>query len=238
MANPYDLKAWADQTTRGRQVFNFRYRMRDRDIPGWTLLKVVAMPQAKRAVETVYLWRQNELGDRTLARVSIAELDSWRGAQSRLRETLGDCMRPAIPPGTGKLAQIGDVNLTARDPQSDVAAAVWFVRGNLRVSVASVGEVNIDVSEIAARIDRALAQAPSKAAAVKRRVAVTAPKTVIVRARQRVPLIKALSKSVPANSWLKIIVPDGDISKQDDSLVYVSPEGGKKQIGVYATRTA
>jgi hypothetical protein len=233
---PYDLKDWAARTTRGRQIFNFRYRMRDRDVRGWRLLKNVLMPPAQRATETIYLWKRDDQDDRALVRISIAELDDWRSAQRRLQETLGNCMRPAIPHGTGKLALIGDVNVVARDPQSDAPAALLFTRGNICVSVNSVGEVNIDVSKIASGIDRALAEPPSGAAQQKQRSVVKAPKSVTARAKKRVSLIKALSKSVPADSWLKIIAEDGEVSKKGDSLVYESPESGKKRMGIYAMR--
>jgi hypothetical protein len=113
---------------------------------------------------------------------------------------------------------------------------VLFTRGNICVSINSVGEVNIDVSRIASGIDRALADPPSDAEQQKRRSVVNAPRSVTARARQRVSLIKALSKSVPADSWLKIIAEDGEVSKKGDSLLYKSLASGRKRVGFYATR--
>ena len=73
-------------------------------------------------------------------------------------------MRTDIPRVTGKLAKLGDVVFVGRDPVTDIPAAITFTRGNVRVSVASVGGRNIDVLEIAAKMDHFLSDTPTKAA--------------------------------------------------------------------------
>jgi hypothetical protein len=234
METPYDVKAWAAETTSGRQVFNYNYRLFGRELRGWELLKAVPMQEGRGVTEKVYLWHPKADGERDMIRISIAEHDHWRSAQKRLHQELSHSMRPDIPRGTGKLGELGDVNYVGRDPQSDVPAAITFSRGNVCVSVSSVGERNVDVSDIAASLDRALSKPPAKADLAKGRVRVRAPKTAIVKAGEPYVVIENLQETARRGEWLKIIVPVGELTRKGDALVYVSPQSGQQQIRIYA----
>ena len=233
----YDVKEWARGTTRGRHVFNYNFRLAGDEIKGWELLKVVPMQGPGQLEEKVYLWQSKANPGREMVRVSIAERHNWRQAQERLHEELNHSMRPAIPRGTGKLAAVGDVTFVGRDPQSDVPAAISFVRGNVYVSIPSVGERNVDVSEFASQLDRLLSESPSRSVLDKGRVRVRAPKVATVEAGKPHVLIENLPAAAPRGQWLKIVAADGELSRQGDALVYSSPQGGKKQIGTFLMRS-
>jgi hypothetical protein len=225
----------ADQTTLGRRVFNYQYQMRGRDLRGWTLVKAVHIQQVTDAAETVYVWQAKDPADHALVRVEITERHTWRQAQRQLSETLTHCMRPAIPRGTGPLSSIGDVNFSSRDPESDAPAAILFARGNVCVSVNSVGDVAVDVSVVADSIDRALTKVAAKSDVDKRRRPARAPASVVAKTKQRVVLIETLSESVPEGAWLKVVAPDGELTRKADALIYSPAEGGNKRI-IYAMR--
>jgi hypothetical protein len=169
-----------------------------------------------------------------MVRVGITERHHWRLAQESLHQHLMHCMRPDIPRGTKKLAQLGDVIFVSRESHTDVAAAISFTRGNVCVSVSSVGEKNVDVSGIAARLDGALSEPPAKREVEKGQVRALTPKMASVKANEAYVLIKNLQKAAPRGGWLKIIVPDGELSRKGDALIYVSAQGGRKQVGTFA----
>jgi hypothetical protein len=230
----YDVEEWANGTTRGRQVFNFNYRMLGSELKGWKLVKVVTMQEGGEATARVYLWQSKSDPAREMVRISITERHHWRLAQESLREHLMNCMRPDIPKGTKKLAQLGDVIFVSREPQTDIAAAMSFSTGNMCVTVSSVGESNVDVATIATTLERALSAPPAKGELEKGKVGVQAPRVATVKANEAYVLIKNLQEAVPRGGRLKIIVPDGELSRKGDALVYVSPQGGEKPLGIFA----
>lgn len=250
MDTQYDAEQWATETTRGRHVFNHNYRMSDGELRGWDLRKQVAMQQGPASArgpagavrdragqeleETVYLWEGKGGAGLEVVRISIAELSDWRQAQQQLQVELGQSMRPDIPRGTGQLAGIGDVSFAARDPESDVPASIAFVRGNVCVTVRSVGKRNIDVSAIATSVDRALASAPTRAARAAGRASELTPTPV--KPEEKTVVVKDLRRGDDRGEWLKIIAPDGELRREGHALIYVSPEGGEKMIDIQRSR--
>ncbi len=234
MNTKYDKNEWAAGTTLGRQVFNYAYRLTGAEFKGWKLLKTVTMQEGRDLTERVYIWQSNSDPKHEMVRVSITERHDWRLAQESLHQYLMECMRPDIPRGTKKLAPLGDVNFVGREPQTDIAGAITFTRGNVCVSISSAGEKGVDVSEMAAMLDRALSEPPAKAEAGKRRARAGIPESVDVMARKPFVLIEKLPEAVPRGGWMKIIVPDGELHRKGDALIYVSPDGGKKRVSAFA----
>ncbi len=238
MNTEYDKDEWAAGTTRGRQVFNFGYRLTGRELKDLKLLKTVLMQESRDLIEKVYLWGSSSDPKHEMIRVSITERFYWKLAQETLHQYLMECTRPNIPKGTKKYAQLGDVNYVTREPQTNIAGAIMFTRGNVCVSVSSAGEKNVDVSEMAAVLERALSEPPAKADASRPKVHACIPEWVDVTARKPVVLVEKLPEAVPRGGWLKIIVPDGELRRKGDALIYVSPEGGKKHVSAFAASGA
>ncbi len=230
----YDPDAWAAQTTLGRRIFNVGYRPLGGEQRGWRLLKSVPMEttrdDAGASVELVHMWQRGDNPNGQLLRVATAEVPSWQAAQQRLLEDVQTSMRPDIPPGTGKLAALGDVNLVGRDPESDVPASISFTRGNLWVAVRSVGDDPVDVGEIALRIDRAMTRRPTRAQIERGRV-VAEP--IDVRPRRGLgpaTVIRSLPGAVMPDEWLQVIAPDGELARERNALVYRPAEPGAKTV--------
>jgi hypothetical protein len=167
-----------------------------------------------------------------LVRVNVVEMADWRVAQKHLLVSLHHCMRPDLPRGTGKLAMLGDIEFVARTPRSDLPAAVQFVRGNIVISVNSVGSVTIDVSEMAAIIDHVLTEPPTAVPFLREWAKRQAPKAVIAKSKRAVPLVKDLTKI--GDRWLKVMTPDGELRRKGESLVYITPEPGTKRVQVFS----
>jgi hypothetical protein len=232
MEPDYDMKTWAGETSLGRRIFNYNFRMQGREVEGWQMLKAVPMHRDRRLSEITYLWQNTQAPERELIRVNVMETADWRAAQKHLSEVLHHCMRPDLPRGTGKLAMLGDIEFVARGPRSDLPAAVQFVRGNIVISVNSVGSVTIDVSNMAGIVDRVLTEPPTSIPFLRKQAKLQLPKTVIAKRKGALALVKDLMKV--GDRWLKVITPDGELRRQGDSLMYITPEPGTKRIQIFS----
>ena len=142
-------------------------------------------------------------------------------------------MRPDIPRGTGKLAGIGDVNFVGQEKDSNIVTMFTFTRGNLFVSIASVGDEPVDVSKMAKKLDGSFSEPPTEATIKRGRANDVSQKPLSVKKGKKRTVVKELPKPVGRSGWLKIIAPDGELSRDGDEVVYVSPSGGRKEIKQY-----
>ena len=234
MNTSYSLEDWATGTQRGRQVFNYGYSLSGKEFKGWKLLKVVAMRKGASETENAYVWESTSDPKHEIIRVNITERHEWRLAQESLHERLMECMRPDVPKGTKKLAKLGDVVFVGREPRTDIPSTISFTRGNVCISVSSAGEKSVDVSDFAARLDRALSEAPAKGEVEKGMVQAKTPRVAPVKANEAVVLIKSLPAAAPKGGWLKVIVPDGELRRKGEALIYETPQGGKKSVSIFA----
>jgi hypothetical protein len=229
----YDTSEWATETTLGRRIFNVNFRLDGRELRGWEIIKSVAVEQEAGVTERVYIWRKSGARRETLIRVGVVEHDSWSAAQQGLYVTLLHCMRPDIPRGEGALAQTGDVSFAASDVKTKRAASVFFCRGNVVVSVASVGEAMVDVAAFAKKLDAALRTPPRDTELKSRLAEQRSPRSFEVKRHQPVTIIENLPQVLAAGGWIKVIAPDGELRREDDHLVYVSEQAGRKRVGQY-----
>lgn len=229
MESQYDTQEWAACTTLGRHIFNHNYRMTGNEFRGWKLVNSVVNEPESGVTEKIYIWQKADGNGQEQVRISITELPNWRHAQLQLHERLLHSMRPNIPGGAGRLAKTGDVGFVGQERQSDVVAALSFVRGNVSVSVNSVGDALVDVSSMAKKLDRDLSEPPKKEEVAKGRAQVLPPERLTLRENELATVVEKL----PPAGWLKLIAPDGELSRQDDGLVYGAAGSGKKEVAKY-----
>jgi len=79
-----------------------------------------------------------------------------------------------------------------------------------------------------------LSEPPLRREVEKGKARAIRPRVATVKADEAVVLIANLEKAAPRGEWLKIIVPDGEIASKDNTLTYVSEQGGKKAVEAYA----
>jgi hypothetical protein len=229
----YDTSEWAAETTLGRRIFNANFRLGGSGLRGWEIVKSVVMEQEAGVTERVTIWRKSGARRETLIRVGVVEYDSWSAAQQGLYVTLLHCMRPDIPRGKGALARTGDVSFAASDAKAKAAASVFFSRGNVVVSVASVGEAPVDVAAFAKKVDAALRTPPTDSELKRGLAEQSSPRSFDVKRRRSVTIIESLPQVLAAGGWVKVIAPDGELRREDDHLVYVSAGAGRKRVGCY-----
>jgi hypothetical protein len=232
MSTSYDVEQWAAETVRGRHIYNYQFRLDGGELRGWKLVKTVVLAAGEGVEEKAYLWQSKEVPERELVRIDIAESPDWRSAQKRLLEILSQSMRPDIPRGTGQLMALGDVNFVAREPQSDVPAAIAFTLGNVCVAVRSVERRTVDVSEIATRVERALREPPAKKEIEKKRWREKVVKAAM-KAGKPHKLFKNLGQEIQRDTWLKVIAPAGELRRDRKALVFVPGEGGEIEVLYY-----
>ncbi len=232
MDTPYDLQAWADATTRGRRIYNYNYRMRGDELRGWELIKVVPMENTPGHHEIVYLWEKKGSEGQEQVRIGITEADDWRAAQYHLREQLRHSMRSDLPRGAGKLAAIGDINYAGQEPGGTRIASLVFSLGNVTIAISSVGDKSVDVSAIAQRLDHTLGEPPAKEELKAGKAERLTTAALKVKKGQMTTLIEHLPERT-TTGWHKFIAPDGELKREDDAIVYVSPSAGEKKIERY-----
>ena len=229
----YKTEEWAAGTTVGRRIFNYNYRMTDTTLKSWELVNVVEAENEPGLTEKIYIWEKTGSKGKTLVRVGISEHNDWRLAQAQLHRHLMHSMRPNIPRGSGKLAKIGDVIFAGQPRDAKAVATTFFTRGNVTVTVSSVGENVIDISNIVRMLDRALNETPSKQEIEKGLAEELAPRSFKAMKGETVKIIDKLPEPVARSGWIKIITPDGELRREDDSVVYVSPQAGEKKVEQY-----
>ena len=235
MNTNYNLEEWAAATSKGRQVYNHSYHLSDKAFKGWRLIKVVVLSNTKEGAANAYMFENPKNPGQEMIRIDILEEYSRQSAQAMLRNHLTECMRPDILSGTRNVAKIGDINFVNRVPESDIPAAIFFTRGNIFLSMNSVGEKDIDLSDFAVQLDDDLNKPGSSPAGGKEKIRVLPPKaSVTLKAGDAHILIKDVRKVTPRDTWVKIIVPDGELSRKGDAIIYSSETGGAKNVSIEA----
>ncbi len=219
MATQDSLQAWADETDLGRRLFNHNYRPLETEAAGWSLIKSVSPHADDELTEWVYLW-QDAGAPQRLIRVDVAELPAWQEAQCYLAGTFEQSMRPDIPRPEGVLRAVGDVQFVASSADVDHPENIRFSRGNVAVSVSSVGRDPVDVSDLAAMIDRDLSvlRAPSTLSAAELRP--------LAEARHSSRQLQIAAIDPADSSWTQVLVEGGEVRRERNAIVYKPGEAG------------
>jgi hypothetical protein len=89
-------------------------------------------------------------------------------------------------------------------------------------AAAIAGIEAVDVAAIAKRLDRDLSEPPKPQDLEADPALDRSPKPMKVDKQERARLMERLPEPVLRNGWLKVIVPDGEIAREGDELVYRS----------------
>lgn len=231
---PYDANAWVAEATQAGRVFNYNYRMTGDELHGWELVKTVEMRTGPETSEIAYIWRKQDGDSEVVVRVDVGESKDWREAQALLQGHLQHTMRPSLPGGAGANARLGDVGFSAKAPDTDTEAAFFFSIGNVTLTVRSVGSRPVDVTPIAAALNRQLGQPPAADVPSAPRRIMREPLTL--EKNRPVPVVEPLPQPVARSGWLKLIAPVGEFRREDDRILFTPAESGQQRIEEYRTR--
>lgn len=231
MDNEYNPTEWATRVALGRRVFVYNYALRGDEFRGWELVKTTDVEHEKGLGERVFILKRNR-GEDEVIHISVVETSYWAHALEQLKSQLEHCMRPNIAQAKGRTAEIGDVQFEAKAPGSRTVQAVFFARGNLEVTVRSVGDTPVDVVRFAAEMDqsftRPLGAQRRKVEAAKR----LKPATLAVKKRRKTVFLERLPERTRRAGWVRAIAPDGELRREDDTLYYFPDQAGQKRIEI------
>lgn len=231
MESTYDQKAWEQDTTLGRRLYIHNFGLKGTEFAGWELVKMSLGETSEEIAEKTYIFKHKNSKDEVLVQVRVVESSYWRNALSHLNEQLVQCMRPDIPRGKAKTAKIGDVQHVGEAPTKETAA-IFFTRGNLQISVSSVGMKPVDVTSIARSLDNRLTKPPTKSEESKALAARKKPLKIKAKKRAMTVLIDALDEPVPRSGWTKFLAADGEIRKEGETLFLMDDQGGERTVEI------
>jgi hypothetical protein len=228
MQTRYDTSEWKSETVFGRRLFIYNYAMRADELSGWDLIKTVSVEHEEEEVtEKIHIWKATASQEDSL-RISIVETADWLQAHEFLKLELEHCMNPEIRHTSGTTQKAGDVQYFANAEDSATPAAVFFTRGNLQINVRSLGEKPVNALRIAMRMDARLlnplpaGSAPPADSAHPISLVATPPDTVRI--------LDKLPEFASGWRWLRVEVPDGEVRREGDALLYIPATAGSKVI--------
>jgi len=231
MESNYDQKAWGQETKIGRRLYIHNFGMKGTEFAGWELVKTSIVSHSPDASEKIYMWKRKKSKGEELVQVRVIESNYWRHALQHHHDQLMHAMRPDIPRGKAKTASIGDIQHVGQAPTNETAA-VLFTRGNLQLSVRSVGQIPVDVTSLAKALDNRLTRPPTKTD--EKKFAATRQKPLKVKAKKKkmTILIDTLPEPTPKSGWTRVLAEDGEIRKEGDTLFIVDEQGGDKKVEI------
>lgn len=231
MESNYDQKAWEQETELGRRLYIHNFGMNGTEFAGWELVNTPVASHAPNGSETVYMWNREAGKGEDLVQVRIIESSCWRNALQIHHDQLMQSMRTDIPRGKGKTAGIGDIQHVGQTA-TDETTAMIFTRGNLQISVTSVGLNPVDVTTLAETLDNKLTKTSTKSEGKKQAATRQKPLKVTVNKKEKTVLIDPLPESTPESGWMRILTTDGEIRKEGNTLYLVDEQGGDRMVEV------
>lgn len=232
METPKSIQETIARSPAGARVFNHNLRLSGDELPGWEIFRSAITETGRHPSAHAYFWRRRGGGDRQVIRVDIAESENWRVSLTQLASDLAQRMNPEPILAAEGTAMLGDLQFSYREQVTDIVAATLFNSGNLRVALSSVGETTVDVSPAATLLDSLIGD---PAASGAKRTASGKASSRVTEAKPGSPivLVEDLFAGEFSAAWLKVVVPDGELQRDRNRLVYTPTEGGRKQIHTY-----
>jgi hypothetical protein len=203
------------------------------EFTGWQLVKTTVMPHEQGVEEKIYLWEPKKDPDVRKVRISVIESAYWRHAQQHLATQLEHCMNSDMPRGKGKSGGIGDIQFLGQVLKTTSVSQVFFTRGNLRISVQSVGRKPVDVTIIAKKLDERLVKPPSASEKKRGVVAAKKPVRLKVKEREMTTVLDKLPAPRPGAGMTRVILDDGELRREGDVLFCVSEIAGLKKAEIF-----
>lgn len=230
MDSGYDTKKWAAKTDLGKRLFIYNYNMFGNEFSDWELVNSVTTEIEPTVSQKIYIWKNTKTKDEQLLHVSIVERSYWQHAQLHLKNELKHCMRPDMPKGKGKTTSIGDIRYIGDLPDSNQVTAMFFSRGNLQITIRSVGKSSVDVVKFAKSMDGRFVKPPTKADEKSGFAKKIKPEKITAKKQVKTVVVDKLSEPLPRSGWLRVMSEDGELRRDGDTIKCIYEKGGKKKI--------
>jgi hypothetical protein len=231
MESKYDQKAWEQETKLGRRLYIHNFGMTGTEFAGWELVKISFASHSPDGSEKVFMWKCKASKGEELVQVRVIESSYWRNALQYHHDQLMHSMRPDIPRGKGKSAGIGDIQHVGQTPTKKTTAMI-FTRGNLQISVSSVGLNPVDVTPLAKALDNRLTKPPTKTEEKKMMASRQKPLKVKAKKKEMIAIIDTLPEPTPKSGWTRVLAAEGEIRREGDTLYIVDEQGGDREVEI------
>lgn len=227
----YDVQKWAKQTKVGKRTFIWKFFMRGKEIPGWTLTKTIPEQIYEDRRILTYMWQKTEGDEEELIKIDVVESPSWRQAHETLLELLGKYQALQLPEAASRNIEIGDVAFVGF---GETIQSAIFARANMIVRIHGVGKQDVSIVNTAKQIDELFVSRPqlSKKGVVpeiesfssdRRSAKINEIVTLSMRAKE--PLDRPL--------WYKFIVNQGELFVRDEKVCFSSKTPGQPEISLF-----
>ena len=231
MESKYNQKAWEKETELGRRLYIHNFGMKGTEFAGWELIKTSFVSHSPDQSEKVHMWKRKASEGEELVQVRVIETNYWRHALEYHHGQLMHSMRSDIPRGKGKSAGIGDIQHVGQASTNDIEVVI-FTRGNLQISVSSVGLNPVDVTPLAKALDNRLTKAPTKTDEKKLAATRQKPLKVKTEKKEMTVIIDKLPEPTPSSGWTRVLAAGGEIRKEGDTLYLVDEQGGDRTVAM------
>lgn len=196
------------------------------DVGDWTRSARETCAEKGNRILLRTIWDNPEDRDSRVL-IDVVECESAADAVEALADRLQGNQLADLPEGPESLG-LGSF----QHPEVVVPPAVFYVHGNLAITVASFGRTPVGVSEIAMRLDAKLSEHPTAAVASLRAYPMLHAEPQ-AKPGDEVALRLNLPTRKREDSYLKVFVTGGTIARREGRLVTLAKAAGQIEVEAF-----
>ncbi len=227
-----DFDAWCGRNTLNESFFIYKYFITASCIKNWRLhrQRPITVAEMPRCIQS--MWRNPQGAPDALLRFDIYECDSHNAAHEFLVQFITQFQTAEIYRRDD--ISVGDVMFIPKSEQ-----AVLFVRANLLVFIADVGNTRAPLTEIARDLDEGFIVKPagSLLSATSHALRLSLGESALPKGSVT-PVKLELEGRVDQDFYFRIFCSEGEIFVKKDKLYYQAKIKGSPTLNVYATGNA
>ncbi len=219
---------WAGTTTLTEELLVMDFFLDEEVFPGWQVSRIHENQREGARSCFLALWERSDKSSEELFRFDVFECKSRLSAHELIGHLLAEFQTTDV---IRKMdLDIGDVVFT--DPDQSV---VLFSRANLVVLTRDAGLQHHPVAEVARRLDESIKSKSSSresgvVPSMRRFVVITKEPSVGDAVVLEIEAVDPLQRPV----WFKFFARSGELSIDDDRVIYRPAEKGAQEIEVFA----
>ncbi len=233
----YGFDSWAGSISGEEHEFIWNFFMNGRESPGWNLAESMDYGVEKERNMTRYLWKkekeekEKEKEKEMLILVDVIETPSLLDSHEAVIDFISECQAPHLPEGKSHGIDVGDISFLSH---GEPISSILFARGNLALSVRSVGSVDVAVDEFAQNVDYYLSEKPPPSDVEDTPgIEEFESECSCIRLHEKVALKIKVSDPLKGRLRYKFFSTGGKIIREKDTIFFYPFSVGKHEIESY-----
>lgn len=232
MIGRYDPQKWVEKTEVGKHIFIWKFIMRGKEIPGWTLIKAIPEQIYEERRILTYLWQKDEGNAEILIKIDTVESISWHRAHETLLTLLGEYQGPRLLEATSRKIELGDVAFVGF---GETVQPGVFARANMAVRIHNVGNRDISVVDIAKKIDELFVSRPRLSGrGVIPEIELFSSERKVAKVNRVITLNIKAKDPLDRPLWYKFMTDQGELFVRDEKVCFSSKIPGHQEISFFA----